>query len=707
MYFEQLLKLLKHLNSTYMKYRIFTLAIFISVFAQLWAKSETKQPDTYAYTRGVEAYNEEKYADAFDWFNRELSEHPDNGYAYVYICFLRYGNQEYGKALSAVDNALKKLPKKDKEWRSLSFASRAEVYTAMGDTVKAMKDLSEAIQINPAKARFYNTRAQLNYELKNYALADADYQKMIDIDRGDIMGYMGMGRNANAQERWNDAVTQFDHVIKLAPEYSSGYSFRADAYIGQGKWAEATDDLVKALDIDGDNKAFYLMQRLPQEAAGMLKSKLRIQTTKQPANRYWPYCLAVIADANNDYDEAISFYEKANNLDANSLFLENISRCYVNLQDYTEALNYADRALAMSPDDYDIVDLKADILSRLGRYDECIIERNKYVAKYPEYPVAYLSRADDLLNAKRFNDAIEDYDTAVVLAPSLAEFPYLLMRRGDAFRLTGKPEKANRDYQSLLQAEKDSVLTAASWTPFAYSGLGNSDKAIETMQFILANDTTDISGSLYNAACVYARLGKKSEAIRYLKEAIAKGYSYIAHIGTDYDLDCLRDLPEYKEIIDNASSDVIYIPVIDASLVKDETSRYETVEIPFSKENGITKVKCTINGLPLYFVFDTGAADVTMSMVEANFMLKNDYIKPSDIVGSARYMDANGDITEGTVVNLRNVNFGGLELENVRASVVRNQKAPLLLGQSVLGRLGKIEIDNPGMKLVITHNLSK
>ncbi|MBD5290002.1 MAG: hypothetical protein HDS26_04875 [Bacteroides sp.] len=170
---------------------------------------------------------------------------------------------------------------------------------------------------------------------------------------------------------------------------------------------------------------------------------------------------------------------------------------------------------------------------------------------------------------------------------------------------------------------------------------------------------------------------------------------------------CLRDLPEYKEIIDNASSDVIYIPVIDASLVKDETSRYETVEIPFSKENGITKVKCTINGLPLYFVFDTGAADVTMSMVEANFMLKNDYIKPSDIVGSARYMDANGDITEGTVVNLRNVNFGGLELENVRASVVRNQKAPLLLGQSVLGRLGKIEIDNPGMKLVITHNLSK
>lgn len=58
---------------------------------------------------------------------------------------------------------------------------------------------------------------------------------------------------------------------------------------------------------------------------------------------------------------------------------------------------------------------------------------------------------------------------------------------------------------------------------------------------------------------------------------------------------------------------------------------------------------------------------------------------------------------EGTVINIRQVDFGGLEFENVRASVVRNQKAPLLLGQSVLGRLGKIEIDNPRQKLKITH----
>ena len=57
-------------------------------------------------------------------------------------------------------------------------------------------------------------------------------------------------------------------------------------------------------------------------------------------------------------------------------------------------------------------------------------------------------------------------------------------------------------------------------------------------------------------------------------------------------------------------------------------------------------------------------------------------------------MDANGNVSVGTVINLKDVDFGGQKLNNVRASVVRNQQAPLLLGQSVLGRLGRIEIDN-------------
>ena len=85
-------------------------------------------------------------------------------------------------------------------------------------------------------------------------------------------------------------------------------------------------------------------------------------------------------------------------------------------------------------------------------------------------------------------------------------------------------------------------------------------------------------------------------------------------------------------------------------------------------------------------------------------MMKNGYLSSKDVVGNQRYMDANGEVSVGTVINLKDVNFGGLNLTNVRASVVRNQKAPLLLSQSVLSRLGKIERDNSKNILKITHS---
>ena len=55
------------------------------------------------------------------------------------------------------------------------------------------------------------------------------------------------------------------------------------------------------------------------------------------------------------------------------------------------------------------------------------------------------------------------------------------------------------------------------------------------------------------------------------------------------------------------------------------------------------------------------------------------------------------------MLNLRNVNFGGLNLDNIQASVVKNQRAPLLLGQSVMQKLGRIEIDNERRVLKITY----
>lgn len=685
--------------------RLLVLLLAAASCVAAFAKA-TKQPDTYAYTRAVEAYNAENYTEAREWFEREIAEHPDNGYAYVYLSTIQYAANEYGKALTSIDKAIKALPKNDKMWRASAYGSRAEVNLALLDTIKALDDLAQAIKINPDEARSFHSRGQIYYEMKNYDLSDADYRHNVELDPGDVTGYMGQGRNARDRGRWADAVAFFDRAVRLDPEFSQAYAFRAEVYIKQNLWAQATDDIVKALDIDGNEKARDHMLQLPDEARGMMKSKLKIHMAKQPTNNYWPFILGWLAKENEEYGEAIPYFEKAHSIDANSICLEMIARCYLSMNDCVPAADYTERAMAMNPDDYDLIDLKADILSRTGRLDEALEYRDKYVAKYPDSPYAYLYRADDYMKARRFDDAVSDFNTMLVISPELADFKHLLLKRADANRLTGNTEAATKDYQALLETERDSTLNVNSYTPFAYTGLGRNDEAVAAIKVILENDTLNKAGTYYNAACIYARAGLIDEAIANLRKGVEEPGA-LEVVERDYDLDILRDMPEFKEIVDKLKADANK-GVTELLIVEDNPDyAEETVEVPFTKESGVTKVKCSINGLPLHFVFDTGAADVTLSMVEANFMMKNDFIKPTDIIGSASYMDANGDITEGTVVNLRKVDFGGLELENVRASVVRNQKAPLLLGQSVLGRLGKIEIDNPGLRLIITHKVKR
>jgi clan AA aspartic protease (TIGR02281 family) len=109
--------------------------------------------------------------------------------------------------------------------------------------------------------------------------------------------------------------------------------------------------------------------------------------------------------------------------------------------------------------------------------------------------------------------------------------------------------------------------------------------------------------------------------------------------------------------------------------------------------NDVYTIPCKVNGIPLKFIFDTGASDVVISLAEASFMLKNGYLNSNDIVGTSYSQIANGQITENTKIILREIEIQGLKLYNVTASVMHELSAPLLLGQSAIQKLGKIQLN--------------
>lgn len=673
------------------------LSLFIAhSFTVSWAQ-KFNHPDSYNYSRGVEAIQNNNAEEALQYLNKEIEEHPDNGYAYSWVALVRIYQEEYGLALTATNTAIKHIPSKDKEFVSFAYSTRARVNLCLGDTVRALKDCSQAIKILPEDAKVYNQRAQIYYEQKKYDLADADYTKMISIDEGDVMGYMGIGRNANVQKRWDDAIKQFDYVIKLSPDYSSGYSFRAESYVGKKQYDKAIDDVLKALSIDGDLKAYYYLQILADSAYTKTVAKLKIEKNKAPNDYTWGFYLGIVYESAEKYHNAIEAYKSSLALENNDVLAYRLANCYDELGDYDLALSYCNQAISIDSTDTDYIFYKANIENNAGKEKEAISTMDTYIEKNPESSYGYYRRGWFKDYSGDIDGAIEDYSMCIAVDPNYA---YAYLNRGILYRLKNDIVSAKADFEQCIKL--DSVPEKMECAQYAYYYLGNKEKAVSLMDDLLKKQD---KGNYYDAACLYSIMGETDRAVGYLRKALELGYRKFSHIKRDRDLNNIRNEKVFIDLIQEYENKHAQ----ETKTYAENEAVYEEKieEIPFTKEGNLCKVKCTINNLPLHLIFDTGASNVSLSSVEATFMIKNGYLSASDIIGKQQFLTASGEVSEGTIINLKEVKLGNLHLDNVKASVVRNQSAPLLLGQSVLNKLGRIEIDNAKRNLKITYKIKK
>lgn len=530
-----------------MKNLLVLLLLLVALSANAQDKKNNR-PTSYNYMRGVESVQNEKTEEALEFFNKDIQENPKNGYSFSWIAMLRVHQEEYGRALTAADMAIKLLPKKDAEYVIFAYTTRADVYLNLEDTVKAISDLTTAIKIKPDENSLYEKRAQIYYEQEEYDLADADYQKMIELKPGETMGYMGLGRNANAQKRWDDAIKQFDYVTKLANDYSQGYAFRAESYIGKEKWAEATDDIVKALSFDWDRKALYLANTLKEPAFTMLVSKIKVQSAKSPNEATWPYIIGTMFEQDKQYTKAIEYYETANSKDVSPVVHQRISECYYELGDYEEALNSINQALSLDSADLSYKARKANIYYEMGDVESAIAEWDNVLTAQPEYGFGYYRRGWFKELAGDMDGAIEDLSMSIVLEP---EYSYSYVSRGDIYMKQGKKELAEADFKKVIEIEDSPEKYDC--IHYAYQGMGDYDRAIAAIDSIIARDSTD-AGNYYDAACLYSRMQDKANALRNLEKSFELGYNRFAHIERDFDMDFLRDTEEFKALISKYKS---------------------------------------------------------------------------------------------------------------------------------------------------------
>jgi len=119
-------------------------------------------------------------------------------------------------------------------------------------------------------------------------------------------------------------------------------------------------------------------------------------------------------------------------------------------------------------------------------------------------------------------------------------------------------------------------------------------------------------------------------------------------------------------------------------------------------QSGVFEVPVELNKvLKISFIFDSGVSDMSISPEVAATLIITGTIEQTDFIGSQIYSFADGSTATSEVFILKEIKIGTHIIKNVRASIANSINAPMLLGQSVLQRLGKFSIDNNNHTLII------
>lgn len=683
-----------------MKSRFFIMVILTILAPQ--ACAQRKVVSDYNYRKAVEAYFEDDDDEkALGLLNKQIDETPNHIDSRFIRARIYWSTDKYDAALRDISYAIKHYKGKPSVYKSTLWGLQGAIYDDMERYPEAAESYKQAVKLakkdNPEKVQSYHfDLAQALYMSDEFDKAEKEYRAMLKTDPSDVTAMIGLARFYRDKEEYEESLKWLETAESYNSEYGEIYKFKMQVYDKMDREDDTVDAALKYFELDEDAEVWYVADYAKKHYTYGV-ARIKAEMNKEDASSRWIVLLTRLYEDHCDYLHALELYNKVESeYGEHPMISYYKSSCYRELGQFKKAISEATKAIELS-EDQSLYSHRGDIYRSAGMYKEAIADYQVSMENDPSSGYEYyaIGWCHELQGDKK--TALEYYNKGIDIDKSYA---YLYLSRADLLSQNGDYEAAERDYEKVL--EIDTTPEDGSCRHYALVGLGRYYDAELWMNQIIDAHPND-NGVYYDKACLFARMNRPEEAIKALEEAFKKGFRRFAHLEHDDDMDSLRDLPEYKALIreykDKPVEEIFEEPEFTTESAEALISEIQMKKMP----GGTYEVPCTINGLPLKFIFDTGASDVTLSSVEANFMLKNDYLSEKDFKGSRRYLTADGSIANGAVVRIKEVKVGDVTLNNIDASVVKSQKAPLLLGQSVLERFGTITIDNQSNKLIIKH----
>ncbi len=210
-----------------------------------------------------------------------------------------------------------------------------------------------------------------------------------------------------------------------------------------------------------------------------------------------------------------------------------------------------ERAFSLQADLPEALASRARLYYAQQQYEQALEYVRRAIERKPDCEGAYSILGRVLFNSDRWPEALALVDRAVQANGDdynlYVPFKLIAERTGNRDLLMRLQQQQivvlERQLQEVPEDARAKILLATS-----YARIGRAEEAAALVDKAVSIRPNDVN-TLYNAACAYGILHRKSDALLHLKRSVEKGYSNLDWVARDPDLACLHQDPEFQRLL--------------------------------------------------------------------------------------------------------------------------------------------------------------
>lgn len=278
--------------------------------------------------------------------------------------------------------------------------------------------MSKAIKLQPENWYLRYLRSFFYLELGQYSLATTELNLYAENGGKNPFAFACRGNIWYGQSQLNDAIADFDHAIKLAPNFQYAFQWRGRAYHALNDYQKAIQDYTSAIKLE------------PTDADSFLR-------------RADNYCHL------EEWHKALTDTQQAMLLDPKSAKVYTTQAwAHDALGRFEEAMADFDKAIALTPEDSNVYYLRGMRYRKRKHYKRAIDDLTESIKYDPTNAISYCARGSALLSARQYERAIADCTQSIKLNPKRT---HPLLSRGIAHFRLGRHKLALQDFDEAIK----------------------------------------------------------------------------------------------------------------------------------------------------------------------------------------------------------------------------------------------------------------